>query len=80
MNIRFSDGNIEDRFTENIFFHFFLFSNFVFSVQYAVFTCLIHLFLLATAQRHSARSLFCTEKFNVKTKFSAFVHQKAREI
>ena len=41
------------------FIFFFHFCNFVFSVQYAVFTRLIHLFLHASAQRHSARSLFC---------------------
>ena len=51
MNIGFSDGNIEYRFTENIFFILFYF----FFVQYVIFIRLIHLFLYASAKCHSAR-------------------------
>ena len=54
MTMRFSDGNIEYRFTEkNLFFHF---CNFVFSVQFAIFIRLIYLFY-ASMQLHSARLL-----------------------
>ena len=53
--MRFSDGNIEYRFTEkNFFFHF---CNFVFSVHFAIFIRLIYLFY-ASMQHHSARLLF----------------------
>ena len=61
MNIRFSDGNIEYRFTEkNFFFHL---CNFVFCVQFAIFIRLIYLFY-ASMQFHSARLLFLDSNGN----------------
>ena len=74
MNIGFSDGNIEYRFTEikyfKFFFHFCPICN-IYSLDTSVFVCISEV---------SFSEIIVLQKLNVKARLSAFIHQNAREI